>query len=74
LKLAAHVDIDRGVHNFRFFADVLLSLESESFEQEVPQRARHHIERRPVGVAALISPWNLPLYLLSWKVRAKTTA
>lgn len=42
--------------------------EEKSFEQTAPQHARHHIVRRPVGVAALISPWNLPLYLLSWKV------
>jgi aminomuconate-semialdehyde/2-hydroxymuconate-6-semialdehyde dehydrogenase len=68
LALATNVDIDRGIHNFRFFADVLLAKEEKCFEQEVPQRASHHISRRPVGVASLISPWNLPLYLLSWKV------
>jgi aminomuconate-semialdehyde/2-hydroxymuconate-6-semialdehyde dehydrogenase len=68
LTLATNVDIDRGIHNFRFFADVLLAQQEECFEQEAPQRAVHHIVRRPVGVAALISPWNLPLYLLSWKV------
>ena len=68
LALSTNVDIDRGVHNFRFFADVLMAKEQKSFEQMMPQHARHHIAYRPVGVAALISPWNLPLYLLSWKV------
>mmetsp|Transcript_36794 Transcript_36794/g.68436 ORF Transcript_36794/g.68436 Transcript_36794/m.68436 type:complete len:527 (-) Transcript_36794:67-1647(-) len=68
LTLSTNVDIDRGIHNFRFFADVLLAQGETSFEQQVPQQAHHHISRRPVGVAALISPWNLPLYLLSWKV------
>ena len=70
LNLARALDISRSAHNFRFFADALdeFAAKKETYVQNSPQRAVHHVMHRPVGVAGLISPWNLPLYLLSWKV------
>ena len=66
LSLAAHVDIPRAVSNFHFFATAITHFASES----------HHMEgvgvnfttRKPIGIVGCISPWNLPLYLFSWKI------
>ena len=66
LSLAAHVDIPRAVSNFHFFATAIIHYASES----------HHMEgvgvnytlRKPIGIVGCISPWNLPLYLFSWKI------
>ncbi len=66
LKLAQTVDIPRAVANIRFFATAILHTQSESHITD--QRAVNYTLRRPRGVAGLISPWNLPLYLLTWKV------
>jgi aminomuconate-semialdehyde/2-hydroxymuconate-6-semialdehyde dehydrogenase len=66
LRLAREVDIPRAVANFRFFATAILHFDSEFHQTD--QLAINYTLRHPVGVAALISPWNLPLYLLSWKV------
>ena len=66
LKLARTVDIPRAVNNFRFFATAILHFRSESHATD--DQAINYTLRRPRGVAGLISPWNLPLYLLSWKV------
>lgn len=70
LNLARALDISRSAHNFRFFADTLddFASKKETYIQKHPQLAVHNIIHRPAGVAGLISPWNLPLYLLSWKV------
>ncbi|MBK70128.1 MAG: 2-hydroxymuconic semialdehyde dehydrogenase [Euryarchaeota archaeon] len=65
ISLAREVDAYRSVANFRFFADEIRSHEAEIFE--MPD-ATNFVSYRPVGVGALITPWNLPLYLLSWKV------
>lgn len=65
LWLTKEMDIPRAVQNFRFFAEFILKEDSESYELE---KFRTSVHRRPVGVAGLISPWNLPLYLLTWKV------
>ena len=65
LKMATTVDIPRAVANFRFFAGQLRHDETSCF---IMQEAINYSTRVPVGVAALITPWNLPLYLLSWKV------
>jgi aminomuconate-semialdehyde/2-hydroxymuconate-6-semialdehyde dehydrogenase len=59
------VDANRSVNNFRFFANFGRSIKSETFEME---DATNYVLRKPVGVVGLISPWNLPLYLLSWKI------
>lgn len=66
LRLAKAVDIPRAVANFRFFATAILHTHSEMHATDA--RALNYTLRRPIGVAGLISPWNLPLYLLSWKV------
>ena len=51
--------------NFRFFAGLVREHGEEAFEME---DATNYVVSKPVGVGALITPWNLPLYLLSWKV------
>ncbi len=66
LSLARSVDIPRAVKNFRFFATAIMHFRSEAHATDYA--ALNYTLRRPRGVAGLISPWNLPLYLLSWKV------
>ena len=65
IALARAVDAYRSVANFRFFADLVREQGVERFEMS---DATNIVVSKPVGVAALITPWNLPLYLLSWKV------
>ena len=65
ISLARDVDAQRSVSNFRFFAGILREHEEEVFEMA---SATNYVVHKPVGVGALITPWNLPLYLLSWKV------
>ncbi|HEV8699800.1 MAG TPA: aldehyde dehydrogenase [Candidatus Polarisedimenticolia bacterium] len=66
LALARALDIPRAARNFRFFATAALHDHSESHATD--RKAINYTLRRPRGVAGLISPWNLPLYLLTWKV------
>jgi len=66
LSLATSMDIPRAVANFDFFADAASQFASEAHPME--GRALNYTLRSPLGVVACISPWNLPLYLLSWKV------
>jgi aminomuconate-semialdehyde/2-hydroxymuconate-6-semialdehyde dehydrogenase len=66
VALATRMDIPRAVANFRFFATAILHQSSEAHLTD--QRALNYTLRQPIGVAGLISPWNLPLYLLSWKI------
>ena len=65
ISLARRVDANRSVSNFRFFATM-------GGDDEVPtfsaNGAVNHVHRKPVGCVGLITPWNLPLYLLTWKV------
>tara|TARA_B100000029_G_C17562272_1_gene953794 strand:- start:231 stop:1691 length:1461 start_codon:yes stop_codon:yes gene_type:complete len=65
ITLARTVDAARSVANFRFFAEHVREFVPEKFEME---DATNHVIYKPVGVSGLITPWNLPLYLLSWKV------
>jgi len=65
-KLAAHVDIPRAVSNFHFFATAIEHFASESHYME--KVGVNFTTRRPIGVVGCISPWNLPLYLFSWKI------
>src|SRR5262249_39758598 len=73
----------RAAANFRFFAGAVLHTESPMYGTlggapspgsggasagAAPVRAINYVNRRPRGVAGLIAPWNLPLYLLSWKI------
>lgn len=66
LTLAAHVDIPRAVSNFHFFATAILHYASES-HQMVGVGVNYTL-RKPIGIVGCISPWNLPLYLFSWKI------
>jgi aminomuconate-semialdehyde/2-hydroxymuconate-6-semialdehyde dehydrogenase len=66
LTLARTLDIPRASANFRFFATAVLHTASEAHLTD--GSALNYTVRRPRGVAGLISPWNLPLYLLSWKI------
>tara|TARA_B100001559_G_scaffold11346_1_gene9941 strand:+ start:4247 stop:5683 length:1437 start_codon:yes stop_codon:yes gene_type:complete len=65
ISLAREVDAYRSVKNFRFFAEMIRDIGVEKYEME---DATNRVIYKPVGVGALITPWNLPLYLLSWKV------
>lgn len=65
--LARDLDIPRAVSNFRFFAQFILDAEKER-EQYDEKSFTSQVSRKPVGVVGLISPWNLPLYLLTWKI------
>ena len=65
--LAKAVDIPRASSNFRFFANAITQFASESHES-VGQQAINYTLRQPIGVVGCISPWNLPLYLLTWKI------
>ncbi len=69
-SLACHVDIPRGAANFKVFADLLKNVPTESFMLDTPdgQGALNYGIRKPKGVIAVISPWNLPLLLMTWKV------
>jgi aminomuconate-semialdehyde/2-hydroxymuconate-6-semialdehyde dehydrogenase len=66
ISLARMLDIPRAVANFRFFATAILHTESEAHITD--NVAFNYTLRQPRGIAGLISPWNLPLYLLSWKI------
>ena len=65
-SLAAKVDIPRASVNLRFFASAILHESSNVHEMD--GIAINYTLRQPIGVAACISPWNLPLYLLTWKI------
>lgn len=65
LKLASAVDIPRASTNFRFFAGAVLGYGSQSHNG--PGSVNYTL-RKPHGVVACISPWNLPIYLLTWKI------
>jgi aminomuconate-semialdehyde/2-hydroxymuconate-6-semialdehyde dehydrogenase len=69
-NMASHIDIPRGAANFRVFADAVKSVGTESFEMPTPDGtgAVNFALRRPKGVIAVISPWNFPLLLMTWKV------
>jgi len=66
ISLARTLDIPRAVTNFRFFATAILHTQSEAHITD--NVAFNYTLRQPRGIAGLISPWNLPLYLLSWKI------
>ena len=65
IALARSVDAARSVSNFRFFASFGRQQTEMTFEME---DAMNYVHRSPVGTVGLITPWNLPLYLLTWKV------
>jgi len=67
ISLAKAVDIPRAASNFRFFGNAITQFASESHES-VGQKAVNYTLRQPIGVVGCISPWNLPLYLFTWKI------
>ncbi|MFE9045618.1 2-hydroxymuconic semialdehyde dehydrogenase [Streptomyces sp. NPDC012421] len=69
-ELASTVDIPRAVANFRAYADLLTGRHERSWHTATPdgRGALNYTVHKPLGVVAVISPWNLPLLLLTWKV------
>lgn len=65
IKLAREVEIPRAISNLRFFAHAATQFASESHHG---QAGLNYTLRQPLGVVATISPWNLPLYLFTWKI------
>jgi len=66
VTLASSVEVPRAAQNFDFFADAITQWHSEAHPTD--DVALNYTLRQPLGVVACISPWNLPLYLLTWKV------
>src|SRR5215217_3601104 len=66
LWLSRRVDIPRASSNFRFFATGIMHFSTESHNME--DKAINYTLRQPIGVVGCISPWNLPLYLFTWKI------
>jgi aminomuconate-semialdehyde/2-hydroxymuconate-6-semialdehyde dehydrogenase len=66
LWLSKQVDIPRASSNFRFFATGIMHFAAESHSME--NKAINYTLRQPIGVVGCISPWNLPLYLFTWKI------
>ena len=66
MSLAQSIDIPRAAANFRFYATAILHQSSESHYME--KTAINYTLRKPLGVVGCISPWNLPLYLFTWKI------
>ena len=64
--LAKSVDIPRAVSNFRFYATASMHVHTEAHAME--NTAINYTLRTPIGIAGCISPWNLPLYLFTWKI------
>lgn len=56
----------RAAENFRFFADLIVAQVDDTFK--VPGRQINYVNRKPIGVAGLITPWNTPFMLESWKL------
>lgn len=67
ITLAKSVDIPRAASNFRFFGHAITQFHSESHETK-SEKTINYTLRHPLGVVGCISPWNLPLYLLTWKI------
>jgi len=70
ISLASKLDVPRAAANFRVFADLVKMAGLESFQTETPDgtTALNYAVRKPLGVVGVITPWNLPLLLLTWKV------
>ncbi len=66
ISLATEVDIPRAAANFRFFASAIVNFSSEAHIMEGV--AVNYTRRAPIGIVGCISPWNLPLYLFTWKI------
>jgi len=67
LRLAKAIDIPRAAANFQYFANAITQFSSEAHES-IGLDAMNYTLRQPIGVVGCISPWNLPLYLFTWKI------
>ena len=67
VSLAKEVDIPRAASNFKYFANAITQFSSEAHES-IGHNAVNFTLREPLGVVGCISPWNLPLYLFTWKI------
>ncbi len=69
ISLAKRLDIPRGAANFRTFADIIKTTGVEAYQSETPdgRQALNYAVRKPMGVVGIVTPWNLPLLLLTWK-------
>jgi aminomuconate-semialdehyde/2-hydroxymuconate-6-semialdehyde dehydrogenase len=65
ITLCREIEIPRAVSNLRFFASAARQFGAEAYSEA---NAQHLVQRSPLGVVATISPWNLPLYLFTWKI------
>src|SRR3954463_2142320 len=72
LKLARTIDIPRAASNFHFYGTAILHHASAAHSME--DNAINYTLKQPVGVAGCISPWNLPLYLFTWKIAPALSA
>ncbi|MFM0184076.1 2-hydroxymuconic semialdehyde dehydrogenase [Paraburkholderia nemoris] len=69
IEQARRLDIARGIANFRTFADLVRTANGEFFETSTAEgEMLNYVTRKPLGVVGVISPWNLPLLLFTWKV------
>ncbi len=70
ISVASRLDVPRAAANFRAFADLIRNAGLESFQTETSdgKSALNYAVRKPLGVVGIITPWNLPLLLLTWKV------
>lgn len=66
IRHSKQIDIPRAASNFRFFATAAMQFASES--HEMPGQSINYTLRQPIGIIGCISPWNLPLYLFTWKI------
>lgn len=68
--MASTIDVPRGIANFRMFANILATAPQDSYRLDLPDGAYalNYAARKPLGVVGVISPWNLPLLLMTWKV------
>jgi len=66
IQLARKMDIPRAISNFEFFGTAIQHTETQAHYME--QKGFNYTLRRPIGLVGCISPWNLPLYLFSWKI------
>ncbi|TEA78252.1 2-hydroxymuconic semialdehyde dehydrogenase [Allopusillimonas ginsengisoli] len=70
VQQARTLDVPRGIANFRSFANLIATASSEMYDSTAADGGRviNYVNRKPLGTVAVISPWNLPLLLLTWKV------
>lgn len=68
LKLAESLDVPRSIANLRFFSSLAAHVGGEVHRMQGPLESLSYTLRKPVGVVGIVTPWNLPLYLLTWKL------